>query len=62
MMAADVVENSTPKAKQPRLDLTKEQKSLIKSDNLNKKLWDGVMGTTKSEGKVRKREATWFVW
>ena len=53
---------SAPKAKQPRLDLTKEQKSLIRLDKLNAKVWTEVMDTTKSEGKVRERGRDIKVW
>lgn len=43
---------TTPKSKQPKIDLTKEQKLHIKADTLNKKMWDEVLDTTKTEGKV----------
>lgn len=44
--------DNSPKPKQPRYELTKEQKSLIKTDTTNKKLWDDVMSSTRTEGTV----------
>jgi len=43
---------SVPMAKQPRFDLSKEQKQLIKGDQFNKKIWEEVLHSTKTEGKV----------
>lgn len=62
--AADSSVLTTPKAKQPRIDLTKEQKQMIKEDTLNKKAWDEIIGSAKTEGKVRgcgslKGEGVW---
>ena len=51
---ADTSLSAMPKAKQPRFDLSKEQKQLIKGDQLNKKTWEEVMDSAKTEGKVRK--------
>ena len=39
--------------KQPRYELTKEQKQLIKADSVNKKVWDDVLTTVKAQGSVR---------
>ena len=37
---------STPVAKQPRFELTKQQLSLIKKDSMNKKLWEELLEAT----------------
>ena len=38
--------SSTPVAKQPRFELTKQQLSLIKKDSMNKKLWEELLEAT----------------
>ena len=43
---------STPPSKQPRYELTKHQKTLIKSDSKNDKLWEDLLVTAKSLGTV----------
>ena len=49
-----VLDSGTPskKSKQPRYQLTRDQKALIKADTANKKVWDDVLGTIRSEGSV----------
>ena len=39
--------------KQPRYELTREQKQMIKADSVNKKVWDEVLATLKAQGSVR---------
>ena len=41
------------KSKQPRYELTKDQKSLIKADTVNSKLWEELLASAKEEGTVR---------
>ena len=46
-------ESPRRKSKQPRYELTKDQKSLIKADSVNNKLWDELLASAKEEGTVR---------
>ena len=47
------VSASPQRCKQPRYELTKEQKQMIKADSVNKKVWDDVLTTVKAQGSVR---------
>ncbi len=42
---SDVGNGATPPAKQPRYELTKHQKTLIKADSVNLKLWEELLDT-----------------
>lgn len=43
---------SPVRCKQPRYELTREQKQKIKADSVNKKVWDEILATLKAKGSV----------
>ena len=56
--ASDIGGSGSPlvspgKAKQPRYELNKHQRALIKADAQNKKIWEEVLASTRVEGTVR---------
>lgn len=62
-MTADSSASASPQQrKQPRYELTKEQKQMIKADSLNKKVWDGLLATIKTHGSVRFACTVWYMY
>lgn len=52
LFSAEAANGCTPPSKQPRYELTKHQKTIIKSDSRNDKLWEDLLSTAKSLGTV----------
>ena len=44
---------SPQKSKQPRYELTRQQRAMIKKDTINQKLWDEVLDYAKNNASVR---------
>ena len=48
---------SPQKSKQPRYELTRQQRAMIKKDTVNQKLWDEVLDYAKSNASVRPQQS-----